>query len=124
MIVQIGIYKFGATEIESFSFREGQKIVTQERIGAKPILQNNGPALWESDIGIRGSTQIVKDLENKIISLLALKREGKPVVYVQGENNWQKAMITDFNYSIEEMDVKGRPLVMSCDITLKEYVTK
>jgi hypothetical protein len=124
MIIQIDKYKFGNTEVNSFSLKEGQKIIEHERIGKKPTLENNGADLWSVSVHIRGFVPLNPDLEKKIIALLGVKRAGNPVAFAQGENNWNMCMITDFSYDIEEMDDKGRPVIINCYIELKEYVKK
>lgn len=123
MIIQVDKYKF-QQEITNYSLREAQRLIIQQRIGEKPLIQDEGPELWEIAFGLRADARIFKNLEKNCFALLQIKRNGVAVNVIQGNNTLGKAYIRDWDYEVEEMDDKGRPIVISCNITMLEAVTK
>lgn len=109
---------------DDFERSSSARLSFHELQGRKPLREFVGPDVETISFKIRLSTYEGVDPTQKIEKLRDAKDEGIAQLFVldgapQGKGYW---LIENISESPRFFDNRGRPAVIECDITLKEYM--
>lgn len=129
MIGSLGnvVFEVSAEQVRTFDELErssSPRLATHNRQGAKPVIEFLGPGL--EDIPFKMSLSAYHGLNptEEAEKLRTMRDEGQAVLLIlggkpQGEGYW---LISSMSEKYKYVDNRGRPGVIDCSLSLKEYI--
>ena len=129
MIGSLGnfVFEVSADRVRTFDEMESSssaRLAVHETQGGKPLVEFLGPGLEDVSLKITLSAYHGLNPQEELEKMQKMRDEGQAVLYIldgkpQGKGYW---LIGHLSAKYRYVDNRGRPGVVECSLSLKEYI--